>query len=46
MFSEFRQSYVLTYTPEGVTRRGWHKLQVDVPGRRVTVRARSGYYVE
>jgi hypothetical protein len=44
VFNEFRQSYVLRFTPEGVDRSGWHELKVTVPkSPRMTVRARSGY---
>ena len=46
VFSEFRQSYVLTYSPDGVPRGGWHTLRVEVPGRRLTVRARGGYRLD
>ena len=43
-FDDFRQSYVLRYTPTGVARGGWHELKVEVarPGT-FTVRARRGY---
>ncbi len=45
IFDEFRQSYVLRYSPEGVAMPGWHAIQVKVPGvKDVTVRARAGYY--
>jgi VWFA-related protein len=45
IFSDYRQSYVLRYTPSGVTAPGWHALAVTVPGHKgVTVHARSGYY--
>ena len=43
-FDDFRQSYVLRYSPKGVKPGGWHELKVEVvrPGRH-TVRARRGY---
>lgn len=43
-FDDFRQSYVLRYSPQGVKPGGWHELKVEVvkPGRH-TVRARRGY---
>jgi VWFA-related protein len=43
-FDDFRQSYVLRYSPKGVAAGGWHELKVEVvkPGR-YTVRARRGY---
>jgi hypothetical protein len=42
---EFRTSYVLRYTLQGVKRAGWHDLSVKVvkPGTNYTVRARRGY---
>ena len=43
ILDEFRQRYLVSYTPRGVTRNGWHRLEVRVSGRRVTVRARPGY---
>ena len=44
VYNEFRQSYLLRFTPEGVDRAGWHELKVTVPkSPRLTVRARSGY---
>ena len=45
IFEEFRQSYVLRYSPAGVPRGGWHAIAVEVPSMRgVTVRARQGYF--
>jgi VWFA-related protein len=44
VYDEFRHSYLLRFTPEGVERSGWHDLTVSVPGMpKVTIRARSGY---
>jgi Ca-activated chloride channel homolog len=40
---EFRQRYVVSYTPHGVAPDGWHALQVRVRDRSVTVKARPGY---
>jgi VWFA-related protein len=41
---EFRQSYVLHYTPQGVDRGGWHELAVNVKGtKKYTIRAKRGY---
>jgi VWFA-related protein len=40
---EFRTSYVLRYTPTGVTSGGWHELAVRVKSGTYTVRARRGY---
>jgi VWFA-related protein len=44
ILDDYRQSYVLYFTPEGVSRAGWHALKVEVPGGRYTIRARSGYF--
>jgi Ca-activated chloride channel family protein len=43
ILDEFRQRYLLTYTPEDVPEGGWHKLEVRVKNRRAKVRARPGY---
>ena len=43
ILDEFRQRYLLSYSPAGVARDGWHKLEVRVKNRRVTVKARGGY---
>ena len=46
-FENFRQGYMLRYTPQGVTRVGWHTIAVTVPKfRGYTVRARRGYAIE
>jgi len=44
ILSDFRQSYVLTYTPTGVNSPGWHAIKVDVAGHKYKVLARSGYF--
>ena len=43
ILEEFRQRYVVSYTPRGVSRDGWHRLEVRLKGRRATIRARPGY---
>ncbi|HKW03628.1 MAG TPA: VWA domain-containing protein [Vicinamibacterales bacterium] len=40
---DFRTSYVLRYSPKGVTRAGWHDLSVRVTSGTYEVRARKGY---
>lgn len=40
---EFRQSYVLRYTPRGVTPGGWHDVTVRVKGAPAEITARKGY---
>ncbi len=44
VLQEFRQRYLLSYSPAGVSREGWHRLTVRVVGRSATVRARPGYF--
>jgi VWFA-related protein len=45
ILDEFRRSYVLRYTPQGVKAGGWHPVRVDVPGQTgLTIKSRSGYF--
>lgn len=46
ILSEFRQRYLISYTPRGVDRGGWHEVTVRVKGRAATVRTRPGYQVD
>jgi VWFA-related protein len=43
ILTEFRSRYVLAYSPEDVPMGGFHRLEISVPHRRVTVKARTGY---
>jgi len=43
ILDEFRQRYLLSYRPHGVAPDGWHRLDVRVNRRGVTVKARPGY---
>jgi len=43
VLDEFRQRYLVTYSPRGVAKDGWHRLEVRVKGRKATVKARPGY---
>ena len=43
ILDEFRERYLLSYSPRGVPATGWHRLDVRVKGRRATVSARAGY---
>jgi VWFA-related protein len=43
VLEEFRQRYLVSYTPRGVARDGWHRLEVRVKNRRAAVKARPGY---
>jgi len=42
----FRTSYVLRYSPKGVSARGWHDIQVKTKQSKYTVRARRGYWAD
>jgi hypothetical protein len=45
IFDDFRQSYILRYSPAGVPRDGWHEIRVAVPAiKDSTIRARKGYF--
>ncbi len=48
ILDEYRQRYVLAFTPEGVTKGdGWHKLDVKlIRGRKGTIHARAGYWAK
>lgn len=43
ILDEFRNRYLISYSPAGVSKTGWHRLQVRLKGRRGTVKARAGY---
>jgi VWFA-related protein len=43
VLDEYRLRYVLSYNPTGVARQGWHRIDVRVKQRNVTVRSRPGY---
>lgn len=43
ILEEFRHRYLVSYTPRGVSKDGWHRIDVRVKNRRVTVKARPGY---
>jgi len=43
ILEEFRQRYLVSYSPQGVSKDGWHRLDVRVKGRRAAVKARTGY---
>jgi VWFA-related protein len=44
VLDEFRTRYVLAFSPTGVPSAGWHKIEVRVKGRQVSVDARRGYF--
>ena len=43
ILEEFRHRYLVSYTPKGVAKDGWHKLDVRLRSRRATIKARPGY---
>jgi VWFA-related protein len=43
ILNEFRQRYLVSYSPRGVPKQGWHRLEVRVKTRSATVKARPGY---
>lgn len=45
VLNELRSRYLLTYTPTGVGRDGWHDVKVTLRGARGDVTARPGYFV-
>jgi VWFA-related protein len=42
---EMRARYLLTYTPAGVKRPGWHDIKVRLNGGRAAITTRPGYFV-
>lgn len=44
ILDEFRQRYLVSYSPRGVPKDGWHQLDVRVHRRGATVKARPGYF--
>lgn len=44
ILEEFRHRYVLAFTPRGVSRTGWHALNVRLKSKRGAVKARPGYF--
>jgi VWFA-related protein len=44
ILDEFRERYLLSYTPRGVTHGGWHEISVSVKNKKLTVKARPGYF--
>jgi VWFA-related protein len=43
ILDEFRHRYLVSYSPRGVSKEGWHRLEVHVKGGRAAVKARPGY---
>lgn len=46
-FADYRKGYLLRFTPQGVTRVGWHDVTVTIPNQPgVEIKARRGYAVD
>jgi VWFA-related protein len=46
-FADYRKGYLLRFTPQGVTREGWHDVTVTIPSQPgVEIKARRGYAVD
>lgn len=46
ILDEFRQRYLLSYSPRGISKSRWHDLKVRVKRRGVDVKHRPGYLVD
>jgi len=46
VLDEMRARYLLTYSPPGPQRKGWHQIKVSLKGARGEVLARQGYFVQ
>ena len=44
--NELRARYLLTYSPSGVDRAGWHDVKVTLKNARGEITARPGYFVQ
>jgi Ca-activated chloride channel family protein len=44
ILDEFRQRYLVSYSPRGVPGEGWHRLEVRTKRKRADVKARPGYF--
>ncbi len=44
ILDEFRQRYLVSYSPQGVAKGGWHRLDVRVKEKSAVVKARPGYF--
>lgn len=44
--NELRARYLLTYSPKGVSREGWHDVKVTLKDTRGEVTARPGYFAQ
>jgi len=44
ILAEMKARYLLSYFPEGVDQKGWHRIEVEIKGRDLDVRAKRGYW--
>ena len=44
ILSEMKDRYLLSFSPQGVSRDGWHELKVELKDMRADILARRGYY--
>jgi VWFA-related protein len=44
ILSEMKDRYLLSFSPQGVPRDGWHELKVELKNMRAELLARRGYY--
>jgi hypothetical protein len=42
---EMRARYLVTYSPRGVNKPGWHEIKIELRETRGEVTARAGYFV-
>ena len=43
LLAEYRQRYIVAYSPTGVPSTGWHKVDVKVSKRGAAIKVREGY---
>jgi Ca-activated chloride channel family protein len=43
IFNEFRNRYLIGYTPRNVGKGGWHRIEVRLKNHRASIKARPGY---
>jgi tetratricopeptide (TPR) repeat protein len=47
VFEDYRRTYLLRYTPQGVSKDGWHEITVKIPAHTgYTINARRGYAID
>jgi tetratricopeptide (TPR) repeat protein len=47
VFEDYRRSYLLRYTPQGVSHEGWHEISVQIPAHAgYEIHSRRGYAID